>query len=135
VVPLDRLLDRFSLVFYDYRSALSRNHPDEDYWMARRVINRRELRVSDAYLQDMKELEESEKQRKRATRASAKPRPKKTAKAVRLKAYWAVINSAGQEVAEFNYAQQTQAQQKAVALIEAKRSHHFVRLAKKEIDD
>lgn len=103
--------------------------------MARRVINRRELRVSDALMRDIKELEESEKAQKREAKARtpAKPRPRKTAKVVRLQAYWAVINSAGQEVAEFGYAQQAEAQQKAADLAASKKSHHFVRLAKKEL--
>ncbi len=106
--------------------------------MARRVINRRELRVSDALMRDLKELEESEKKQKRAmarTSTPATPSPRKTVKQVRLKAYWAVINSAGQEVAEFDYAAQAHAQQKAAELTESKKSHHFVRMAKKALEE
>lgn len=105
--------------------------------MARRVVNRRELRVSDALMRDFEERKESEKQQKRAARANApaKPKPRKTAKNVRLKAYWAVIDSAGREVAEFDYAEQAQAQQKAAELNASKKSHHFVRLAKKALEE
>ncbi len=99
--------------------------------MARKVINRKELR---------EEAEAAEKlgtTTKKAAPKKAAPRKSrsKASKEVRLKAYWGVFSQSLTPVAMFEYAQRKEADKKAKELSESKKSPHFVQVVKKVIEE
>ncbi len=104
--------------------------------MARRILNRRELREESDAAQRVESVEG-----KLEGKAAKKPAPAKrksrakVVKEVRLKAFWGVFNQAMSPVVLFEYSQQNEAQQKAEELSESKRSPHFVQLVKKVIEE
>lgn len=118
--------------------------------MARRILNRRELREeSDAAerLEEQDELEELEDEDEEVEEEEepVKPVKKKTpvkrksrakvVKEVRLKAFWGVFSQSMAQVATFEYSQRKQADTKAQELSESKKSPHFVQLVKKVIEE
>ena len=106
--------------------------------MARKVLNRKELREeNDAAERDPKtkkkvavkgEEEAKKKPVKRKSRA-------KTAKEVRLKAFWGVFNQSMKRVALFDYSQRKQADKKAAELSTSAKSPHFVQPVKEVIEE
>ena len=101
--------------------------------MARKVLNRKELREEN----DAAEKVQAKKKKKKAA-AAAKPKRKsraKVAKEVRLKAFWAVYSQSLTPVAMFEYNQRKQADKKAEELSESRKSPHFVSLLKKVIEE
>lgn len=104
--------------------------------MARRILNRRELREeSDAA--ERAGSAEGKAEAKSAKKAAAPKRKSraKVVKEVRLKAFWGVFSQSMSPVVLFEYSQQKEAQQKAEELSESKRSPHFVQLVKKVIEE
>ena len=74
------------------------------------------------------EIEAKKKPPKRKSRA-------KTAKEVRLKAFWGVFNQSMKRVALFEYSQRKQAEKKAAELSTSAKSPHFVQPVKEVIED
>ena len=115
--------------------------------MAKRTLNRKELREeNDAAerldLDDDEELGQSaaegdgDEPRKPAKKAPAKRKSRsKTAKEVRLKAFWGVFSQSMAQVAQFEYNQRDEATQKAQELSESRKTPHFVQLVKKVIEE
>jgi len=106
--------------------------------MARKVLNRKELREeSDAAerlgADEGKEGKEKEPGKKKAP-AKRKSRAK-SAKEVRLKAFWGVFNQSLRRIALFEYSQRPQADKKAAELSESQKSPHFVQLVKEVIEE
>ncbi len=108
--------------------------------MARKVLNRKELREeSDA-------AERTGKTKKKAVKAAdadgtVKKKPAKrksrakSAKEVRLKAFWGVFNQSMKRVALFEYSQRKQADKKAAELSTSAKSPHFVQPVKEVIEE
>jgi hypothetical protein len=105
--------------------------------MARKVLNRKELRAENeaaeksepkAKKKGVKADGEVKKPVKRKSRA-------KTAKEVRLKAFWGVFNQSMKRVALFDYSQRKQADKKAVELSTSAKSPHFVQPVKEVIEE
>jgi hypothetical protein len=104
--------------------------------MARKVLNRKELREeSDAAerigAEEGKAGKEPAKKKapvKRKSRA-------KSAKEVRLKAFWGVFNQSLRRISLFEYSQRPQADKKAAELSESQKSPHFVQLVKEVIEE
>jgi hypothetical protein len=99
--------------------------------MARKLLNRRELR---------KENEAAEQTAAPAAAAAKKPPAKrksrpKTAKEVRLKAFWGVFNQSMRRIAVFEYNERPQAQKKASEMSESQKTPHFVQLVKEVIEE
>ena len=59
----------------------------------------------------------------------------KTAKEVRLKAFWGVFNQSMKRVALFEYSERKQADQKAAELTTSQKTPHFVQLEKVPITE
>ena len=98
--------------------------------MARKVVNRKELRA---------EAEAAEKAgitkkpaKKKATKR--KSRAKKAAVEVQMKAFWGVFNQSLKRVALYEYSQKKQAEKKAEDLSKDGKSPHFVMKVKEVID-
>jgi hypothetical protein len=108
--------------------------------MARKILNRKELRVEHEAAEEL-EGEESEKPKKKKAAATGTKAPvkrksrSKTAKEVRLKAFWGVFNQSMKRVALFEYAERKQADQKATELSASQKTPHFVQLEKVPITE
>jgi len=104
--------------------------------MARKILNRKELRAendaaeSESKTKKSAKTEDGEKKKpvKRKSRAKA-------AKEVRLKAFWGVFNQSMKRVALFEYAQRKQADKKASELSTSNKTPHFVQPVKEVIED
>lgn len=118
--------------------------------MARKVVNRKELRAqADAAEARGKKAASKEKTAKapkekavkeKKAKEPKKPGEKKTtrkkvAKETRLKAYWGVFNQGMKRLALFEYADKKAAEKKVQELIASSRAHHFVQLVKEAISE
>ena len=124
--------------------------------MARKVVNRKELRAQNdaAEARDKakkttkgKVLKEKvskdkvpkAKKEKVAKDPNAKPvkKParKKTVKITRMKAYWGVYNQGMKRLALFEYSDKKAADKKAADLMASSRTNHFVQLIKEAITE
>jgi len=102
--------------------------------MARKVLNRKELREETETAERIEAAGKAEgkppveKKPKRKSRAKA-------AKEVRLKAFWGVFNQSLRRISLFEYSQRAQADKKAQDLTESQNSPHFVQLVKEVIEE
>jgi hypothetical protein len=99
--------------------------------MARKLLNRRELRKES---EAAERSEATEKAPAKKAPAKRKSRPK-VAKEVRLKAFWGVFNQSLRRISVFEYSERAQAQKKAAELSESQKSPHFVQLVKEVIEE
>lgn len=111
--------------------------------MARKVINRRELREqSDAAAArgeaDDKDIAEGEegggKVKKKKTPTKRKSRAKSTEPA-RLKLFWGVFNQASKRIAKYDFTQKKQAEAKAAELSTGGKNPHFVAKVKEAVEE
>ena len=105
--------------------------------MARKVLNRKELREeNDAAERDSKTKKKAVKGEEDAKKKPVKRKSRaKTAKEVRLKAFWGVFNQSMKRVALFDYSQRKQADKKAAELSTSARTPHFVQPVKEAIEE
>jgi hypothetical protein len=104
--------------------------------MARKVVNRKELREEN----EAAERLGTDKPKKKAAAepGAAKPKRKsraKSAKEVRLKAFWGVFNQSLKRVALFEYSQRAEADKKADELSQSQKTPHFVQPVKEVIQE
>jgi hypothetical protein len=97
--------------------------------MARKVVNRKELR------EEAEAAERLGTKKKAAKKKTTRKSRAKTPKEVRLKAFWGVFSQSLTPVAMFEYAQRKEADKKAKDLSESKKSPHFVQMVKKVIEE
>lgn len=104
--------------------------------MARKVLNRKELRQEgeNAERQEAEEKKTAKKIVKKKATVKRKSRAKVT-KEVRLKAFWGVFNQSLRRVALFEYSERKQAEKKAKDLSASQKTPHFVQLAKEVIEE
>ncbi len=105
--------------------------------MARKVLNRKELREeNDAAEREAKPKKKAVKEGEEAKKKPAKRKSRaKTAKEVRLKAFWGVFNQSMKRVALFEYSQRKQAEKKAAELTVSAKSPHFIQPVKEVIEE
>ncbi len=110
--------------------------------MARKVVNRKELRAENDAAERLGTPAAPAK--KKAVKLNADGTVKvpvkrksraKAAKEVRLKAFWGVFNQSMKRVALFEYSQRKQADQKAEDMSGSQKTPHFVQLVKEAIAD
>ena len=103
--------------------------------MARKVVNRKELRKqSDA----AESAEKGKKKKKEPKKKKAPAKRKRVAKkdvVVRLKAFWGVYSQSLKRVAMFEYNEKKLAEKKAETLSASGKSPHFVRPVKEVIEE
>jgi hypothetical protein len=99
--------------------------------MARKILNRKELRAAGDAAERMGTEEGAPVKKAPAKRKSRA----KVAKEVRLKAFWGVFNQAMRRVAVFEYSQRPDADKKAADLSESSKTQHFVQLVKEVIEE
>ncbi len=113
--------------------------------MARRILNRKELREEVEAVQRVEAGEELAVEPAAPAKVAAeKAAPKKVVrrksrakanKEVRLKAFWGVFSQSLNQVAQFEYNQREEAAKKAEELSGSRKSPHFVQLVKKVIEE
>jgi hypothetical protein len=104
--------------------------------MARKVLNRKELREESDAAERLGSEEGKEGKTPAKKKAPVKRKSRaKAAKEVRLKAFWGVFNQSLRRIALFEYSQRTQADKKAAELNESQKSPHFVQLVKEVIEE
>jgi len=119
--------------------------------MARKVVNRKELRAQNDAAEAREKTKKAPKkspQDKAAKtpkpkkekvakdpKAPKKPSRKKTAKESRMKAYWGVYNQGMKRLAMFEYSDKKAAEKKAADLMASSRTNHFIQLVKEAITE
>ena len=113
--------------------------------MARKVVNRKELRAQNdaaeargktaAVKKEKPVKEKKEKPVKEKKVAAKKTVRKKVTKETRLKAYWGVFNQAMKRLVLFEYADKKSAEKKAAELTASSRATHFIQLVKEAITE
>lgn len=108
--------------------------------MARKILNRRELREeSDAAERlggaEGAEKREGQEESKPAKKTAKRKTRAKTVKEVRLKAFWGVFTQTLTQVGQFEYSEREEADKRAKELTESKKNPHFVQLVKKVIEE
>jgi len=104
--------------------------------MARKVLNRRELRAANDAAEASDVDSDAEVKVKKAPKKAVKRKSRtKVAKEVRLKAFWGVFNQSLKRVAVFDYSERKQADKKAAELNASQKSPHFVQLVKEVIEE
>jgi hypothetical protein len=104
--------------------------------MARKVINRKELRAeNDAAEAEAKKSAKDGVDGKPVKKAAKRKSRSKTAKEVRLKAFWGVFNQSLKRVALFEYSQRKKAEKKASELSTSQKTPHFIQPVKEVIEE
>lgn len=104
--------------------------------MARKVLNRKELRAEAEAVEAQEAADEKSGVKKKVKKKAAKRKSRsRTVKEVRLKAFWGVFNQSMKRVALFEYADKEAADAKADALSGSQKSPHFVQAVKEPIEE
>lgn len=105
--------------------------------MARKILNRKELRNENDAAEAAEKAGKAEKKEPAAKKKAPVKRKVRTkvAKEVRLKAFWGVFNQSLRRIGLFEYSQRTEADAKAAELTESQKTPHFVQLVKEVIEE
>ena len=104
--------------------------------MARKILNRKELREENDSAERAEGQEEGTPAKTKEKKAPAKRKSRaKAAKEVRLKAFWGVYNQTLRRISLFEYNQRAEADKKAAELSESQKTPHFVQLVKEIIEE
>jgi len=103
--------------------------------MARRTVNRKELREQAEAAESAEKAAPKKKvAKKTAKKAPRKSRAKKKApEDIQMKLFWGVFNQTMKRIALYEYSQKKQAQEKAEQLTASSKSPHFVQKVKEEV--
>ena len=103
--------------------------------MARKVVNRKELRAEAEAAESASAAKKKTAKKKTAKKKTAKRKSRaKAAAEIRMKIYWGVFNQSLKRVALYEFTQQKQAEKKAADLSKAK-TPHFVQRVKEAIEE
>ena len=98
--------------------------------MARKVVNRKELR---AEAEAAEALGKEEGEGKKVKKAAKRKSRAKTAEPTRVKLFWGVYNQSMKRIALYDFTQKKQAEAKAAELSASGKSPHFVQKVKEPI--
>ena len=115
-------------------------HNRKSQAMARKILNRKELRAegeaAEAEAKTKKKAAPKDEEGGVIKKKPVKRKSRaKTAKEVRLKAFWGVFNQSMKRVALFEYSQRKQADKKAQELTASQKSPHFIQPVKEVIEE
>lgn len=99
--------------------------------MARKVVNRKELRAQGEAAEAAEKAEGAKPKKEPAKRKSRAKAPVE----VRRKLFWGVFNQSMKRVALYDFTQKKQAEQKAEELSAGGKALHFVQKVKEEVKD
>ena len=100
--------------------------------MARKILNRKELREENDTAEKGKAAAKTAVKKKAPVKRKSRA---KVAKEVRLKAFWGVFNQSLRRVSLFEHSQRKEADKKASDLSESQKTPHFVQLVKEVIEE
>jgi hypothetical protein len=110
--------------------------------MARKVVNRKELRAEAEAAEALKEGAAAGEKGAKAAKPKAEKKPpakrksrSKTAEPERRKLFWGVFNQSAKRVALFDHSQRKAAEAKAGELTAAGKNQHFVMKVKEAISE
>ena len=114
--------------------------------MARKVVNRKELRAQNDAAEAREKTKKTTKEKTPKAKkekapkdpakvAAKKPSRKKAAKESRMKAFWGVYNQGMKRLALFEYSDRKAAEKKAADLRASSRTSHFIQLVKEAITE
>lgn len=107
--------------------------------MARKILNRKELRQENDAAERIEadeEKAETKTAKKKAVKKKAKRKSRaKVVKEVRLKAFWGVFNQSLKRIATFEYDERKEADKKAAVLSTSQKNPHFVQVIKEVIEE
>jgi hypothetical protein len=106
--------------------------------MARKVVSRKEKRAEVEAAEKAGKKSTATKSKKEAGEKAAAPKRKsraKTAKVIRLKAFWGVFNQTLKRIALFEYSEKKKADKMAAELTAGGKSPHFVQLVKDAVQE
>jgi len=114
--------------------------------MARKVVNRKELRAQNDAAEAREKTKKPSKEKTPKVKkekapkdpakvAAKKPSRKKAAKESRMKAFWGVYNQGMKRLALFEYSDRKAAEKKAADLMASSRTSHFIQLVKEAITE
>ena len=101
--------------------------------MARKVLNRKELREAAEAAEKLEKKPTKKKAKKKATRKTTKRSAVAADENARLKAFWGVFNQSLKRVALFEYADRETADKKAEEMSTSQKTPHFVRIVKEPV--
>ena len=105
--------------------------------MARKIVNRKELRAEVEAAEAAEKAEGIKSPKKKTVKKKAAPRKSRAKKAavdVQMKAFWGVFNQSLKRIALYEYSQKKVAEQKAVDLSKDGKTPHFVMKVKEALD-
>ncbi|MCA9198030.1 MAG: hypothetical protein R3C28_08165 [Pirellulaceae bacterium] len=100
--------------------------------MARKTVNRKELR---AEAEAAEALEKEAGAAKKKKKKKATKRKSKSVADIRMKLFWGVFNQSLKRVALFEFDQKDEAEQKAEDLSKGGKSPHFVQKVKEAVEE
>ncbi len=100
--------------------------------MARKIVNRKELREE---AEAAEKLEEAAPKKKKKKKKASKRKSRAAAANVRMRIYWGVFNQTMKRIALYDFTQKKEAQKKAEALSASGKSPHFVQKVKEAIEE
>ena len=100
--------------------------------MARKVVNRKDLRAEAEAAEAQEATEAPKKKKKKAAKRKSRA---KDATPERVKLYWGVFSQSLKRVAVFEYADKKAATKKAEELSASGKSPHFVQKVKEVVDE
>ena len=103
--------------------------------MARKTVNRKELREQAEAAEAMEEAEGTKAKKKKKKATKRKTRTKKEAAEVRQKVFWGVFNHAMKRVALYDFNQRKAAEKRAKELSAEGKPPHFVQKVKEVIEE
>lgn len=99
--------------------------------MARKIINRKQLRDEASAAEAA--AAGADKESKKKEKAPTKRKPRKEPAEIRMKLFWGVYNQSLKRVALYEYSQKKQAEQKAADLGANGKAPHFVQKVKEPV--
>jgi hypothetical protein len=102
--------------------------------MARKIVNRKELRAEAEAAEKLGETKKKKAPAKKKKAAKSRSRAKAAAQ-VRMKLFWGVFNQSLKRVALYEFNQRKQAEKKAEDLSKSGKSPHFVQRVKEAIEE
>lgn len=104
--------------------------------MARKVVNRKELREEVEAAEAAEAGKKKKKTAKKKATTKKKTRSKKAADLeIRMKAFWGVFNQSLKRVALYEFSQRKQADKRAADLTASNKTPHFVQRVKEAIEE
>ena len=100
--------------------------------MARKVVNRKELRAEAEAAEAAGKTKKKKATKKKATKRASRS---KAIADVRMKLFWGVFNQSLKRVAIYDFTQKKQAEKKAAELSKSGKSPHFVQKVKEVIEE